>query len=79
MTAKGVKKSYVEKHLTHQTFLHTLQNKTCTVAQFLNFRSRNHTIETQQIKKICLSAYDDKRFLLWDGKNSLAYGHKDIQ
>ena len=79
MTAKGVKSSYIEKHVNHQTFLHTLQNKTCTTAEFLNFRSRNHTIETQQIKKICLSAYDDKRFLLWDGKNSLAYGHKDIQ
>jgi len=78
MTAKGVKKSYIEKHVTHQMFLHTLQNKTCTVARFLNFRSRNHTLKTQQINKICLSAYDDKRFLLWDGQNSLAYGHKDI-
>jgi len=34
MTAKGVKKSYIEKHLTHQMFPHTLQNKTCTVARF---------------------------------------------
>ena len=78
MTAKGVKKSYIEKHVTHNMFLHTLQNKTCTIARYLNFRSRNHIIKTQEIDKICLSAYDDKRFLLWDGKNSLAYGHKDI-
>jgi len=73
MTAKGVKKSYIKKHVTHQMFLHTLLNKTCTVARFLNFRSRNHTPKTPQIDKIYLSAYDDKRFLLWDGKNSLIY------
>jgi len=79
MTAKGVKTSYIEKHVTHQTFLRTLEKKTCTTAEFLNFRSRNHNVTTQEIKKICLSAYDDKRYLLWDGKNSLAYGHKDIR
>jgi len=78
IAAKGVKKSYIEKHVTHEIFLHTLQNKTCTVARFLNFRSRNHVIKTQEMNKICLSTYDDKRFLLWDGKNSLAYGHRDI-
>jgi len=56
MTAKGIKKSYVQKHVTHEMFLHTLQNKTCTTARFMNFRSRNHTIQTEQIDKICLSA-----------------------
>ena len=28
--------------------------------------------------KICLSAYDDKRYLMMDGVSSLAHGHKDI-
>ena len=78
MTAKGIKKSYVQKHVTHQMFLYTLQNKSCTTARFLNFRSRNHTIQTEQIDKIYLSAYDDKRYLMMDGVSSLAYGHKDI-
>jgi len=75
MTAKGIKKSYVKNHITHQMFLHTLRNKTCTIAKFLSFRSRNHTINTIQNTKICLSSYDDKRYLLMDGENSLAYGH----
>ena len=30
------------------------------------------------INKISLSCYDDKRFILNDGLNSLAYGHKNI-
>jgi len=75
MTAKGVKKSYISKHLKHHMFLHTLNNKTCTTAQFLNFHTHNHTIHTHQNIKVCLSAYDDKRYLLMDGRNSLAYGH----
>ena len=44
MTAKGVKRSYLKKRITHEMFLHTLRNKTCTTAHFLQFRSRNHTI-----------------------------------
>ena len=77
-TAKGVKKSYIEKHVIHNMFLATLENKTSTTVRFLHFRSRNHVIRTEENVKICLSAYDDKRYILWDGKNSLAYGHKDI-
>jgi len=56
-------------------FLHTLKNKSFTTAKFLSFRSRNHTIHTQSNVKICLSSQDDKRYLLSDGVNSLAYGH----
>ena len=56
-------------------FLHTLQNKSFTTAEYLSFRSRNHSIHTQRNFKICLSSYDDKRYVLADGINSLAYGH----
>ena len=78
MTAKGVKKSFIEKHINHEMFLHTLKNKTCTTAQYLSFRSHNHTINTIKNSKISLSSYDDKRYILIDGVNSLAYGHCDI-
>jgi len=56
-------------------FLQTLQNKSFTTAEYLSFRSRNHSIHTQRNFKICLSSYDDKRYLLADGINSLAHGH----
>jgi len=78
MTAKGIKKSFVKKHVKHDMFLHTLQNQSFTTAKFLSFRSRNLTIHTQQNCKICLSSYDDKRYLLSDGVNSLAYGHNRV-
>jgi hypothetical protein len=75
MTAKGIKTHFVNKHLRHETYLHTLKTKTITHAKFRNFRSRCHNVETIEVNKICLSAFDDKRFILKDGESTLAYGH----
>ena len=41
-------------------------------------QSELHRIGTYDINKISLSCFDDKRFILDDGINTLAYGHKDI-
>ena len=38
----------------------------------------NHRMYTYEINKVSLSAFDDKRYILADGINTLAYGHKDI-
>ena len=40
--------------------------------------SEKHNIGSYVINKISLSCFDDKRFILDDGINSLAYGHKNI-
>ena len=40
--------------------------------------SENHSFGTYLLNKVSLSCYDDKRFILDDGINSLAYGHKNI-
>ena len=75
MTTKGVKRRYVEKHVRHEMYLHTLKSRICTHAQFLQFRTSHHRIETVNFNKKCLSAYDDKRHVLGDGESTLAYGH----
>ena len=41
--------------------------------------SEKHSIGTYLLNKISLSCFDDKRFILDDGINRLAYGHKDIK
>jgi hypothetical protein len=38
------------------------------------FRTKNHDIYTVEENKKALSAYDDKRFILEDGVNTLAWG-----
>jgi hypothetical protein len=78
MTAKGVKRGYVTKHVQHSMFFHTLQNKIFTSATFKTIRALNHTLNTIETTKSCLSAYDDKRYILDDGVSTLAYGHYNI-
>ena len=40
--------------------------------------SKNHNLGTYEINKRFLSCLDDKRYILKNGINTLAYGHKDI-
>ena len=40
-------------------------------------QAKKHKIRTFEIDKISLSCFDDKRFVLDDGVNTLAYFHKD--
>ena len=39
--------------------------------------AKKHKIGTYEIDKISLSCFDDKRYVLDDGVNTLAYFHKD--
>ena len=42
-------------------------------------QSKLHRIRTYDVYKITLSCFDDKRYVLNNGINSLAYFHKDIK
>jgi len=76
---KGVKKQYVKKKVVHKDFLRVLKReKRSTMAKFNTFKSTNHVINTVRMTKVCLSAFDDKRFILPDGISTLPYGHYRI-
>ena len=79
MTAKGVKKSFIKNLVRHKQYIHVLQTGKKTQATFLNFRSRCYKIETVEQSKTCLSAYDDKRYILRDGITTLANGHVRVR
>jgi hypothetical protein len=78
MTAKGVKRTWVDAKLRHDNFRHVLESRTETYADFYKFTSKRQTIHTELIHKKCLDAFDDKRYLLDDGITSFSYGHKNI-
>jgi hypothetical protein len=78
LTAKGIKNYFVAKNLKHENYVKTLQSGIGTTAQFNMIRSRDHVLKTVTVRKACLSAFDDKRYLLRDGIRSLAYGHYKI-
>ena len=76
---KGVKKQVVEENITHEDY------KTCllTGKEILRkqniLRSYEHEVYTEEVNKIALSAADDKRYILSDGMDTLAWGHRKIK
>ena len=77
---KGIKKNCVKKNVRHESFLNVLRNTSSTTnAKFRLFRSTNHVINTIEMNKLCLSAFDDKRYILDDGVHTLAYGHYSLR
>ena len=71
--AKGV--NLILKHKYYVVFLFNGKVLRHKMKRILNER---HNVGIYLLNKVSLSCYDDKRFILDDGINSLAYGHKDI-
>lgn len=76
--AKGVLKATLQKQIKHTDYKESLFSKTIAKHQMVSIRSFNHEIFTINQRKTTLSCYDDKRFILPDGINTLAYGHRSI-
>ena len=71
--AKGV-----NLKLRHDECLDVLFNKKVVRHKMKRIQSVFNRIGTYDISKISLSCFDDKRHVLDDGINTLAYFHKDI-
>jgi len=72
---KGVKKNVVENTITHEDYKDCLLSKREHLRTMNVFRTYAHEMYTEQVKKIALSADDDKRVIQEDGIHTLAYGH----
>ena len=72
--AKGVQKA-VKKRLTFEDYEHSQQNMRSHIVTMNTIRSDRHHLYTYNIKKIGLSSFDDKRYILDDGISTLAHGH----
>ena len=58
-------------------FKDVLFNKKVIRHKMKRIQAKKHKIGTYEINKISLSCFDDKRYILGDGVNTLAYFHKD--
>ena len=72
--AKGV-----NKKIRHKTFVDVLFNKKVIRLNMKKIQSKLYRIGTYDVCKISLPCLDDKRYVLDDGVNTLAYFHKDIK
>ena len=75
INSKSVSRSHILKNLKHKDYLHTLQTTKSSNATFRTITSQKHAVKTQEVNKLCLSAFDDKRYILSDGVSTLAHGH----
>ena len=71
--AKGV-----NLKLRHIEYVDVLLNKKVLRYEMKRILSEKHNIGSYLLNKVSLSCYDDKRFILDDGINSLAYGNKNV-
>ena len=60
-------------------FKEVLFNKKVIRHKMKRIQAKKHKIGTYEIDKISLSCFDDKRYVLDDGVNTLAYFHKDCK
>ena len=60
-------------------FKDTLFNKKILRYKMRRIQGKKHKMGTYKIKKISLSCFDDKRFVLNDGIHTLAYFHKGLK
>ena len=77
--AKGVEKCVIEKKLKFIDYDDVLEKET-EKREHMNFiKSKKHNVNTIKVNKICLSCFDNKKYLLNDGITSYAYGHYKIK
>ena len=78
-TAKGVTKSVTKKKLKHRRYKECLLRRKVIMAQMNQIRSKDHQLKTIAMNKVGLSPFDDKRFILSNGCDTLAHGHYRIR
>ena len=61
-----------------QEFHDTLFQKMNLRHQMREIKPKNHNLGTYKTNKTSLSCFDDKRYILKTGVNTLAYGYKAI-
>ena len=72
--AKGV-----NRKIRHKEFVDVLFKKKVLRQNTKRIQSKLHKTGTYDVCKISLFCFDDKKYILDDGVNSLAYFHKDIK
>lgn len=75
---KGIKKGIVAKQLRFNHYKKTIQGEVLDKVKQNSLRSFQHVLYSIEQEKVALSAYDDKRYILPNGIETLAYGHYKI-
>ena len=73
--AKGIAKNVTKREIRHEHYKECLFNRKQQMASMHQIRSFQHNVYSIKLNKIGLSPFDDKRYILDNSCDSLAYGH----
>ena len=76
--AKGIKKNVVKREIVHENYIESLKEERIFKHQQRNIESHKHVVHSTERMKISLNPFDDKRYILNDGFNTLAHGHHTL-
>ena len=67
-----------QQHLRHADVVNTLLSGNSVRAENTRIGSDDHSLPTVTANKICLPAFNNKRYILPDGINTLPFGHYEL-
>ena len=77
-TAKAIPKA-TQKRISHEDYRTVLQCHSSTMTNIRTIRSFNHNLYTIVNNRRGLSSFDDKKFIMDNGANTLSYGHYKLR
>lgn len=77
--AKGIVKSVVRGELKHSNYVKCIITQKNVRRQQNLIQSRKHKLQMVTVNKVALSAFDDKRYVMDNGVDTLAFGHFKIK
>ena len=78
ISAKGTTKQ-AQKNLQHSVFYRILEKETLLRTLNYTINSERHNLFTLQTTKISLSCFDDKRYIMPNGVDTLPFGHYSLR
>ena len=73
--AKGVARCVTQNELTYKEYHDCLYKERIKTNEMTRIQSDHHNLYTVKVNKVSLSPYDDKRYLLDNGIQSVPYGY----
>ena len=77
--AKGIAKHVTKQKITHEHYKQCLFHQEQQTASMKQLRSFQHNIFSVKLNKIGLSPFDNKRLILGNVCDTLAYGHYTLK
>lgn len=75
LASAGTKSRVAARELNHQRYLDVLNGANEFHIRQTTIQSREHRLYNIQQTRVALSAIDDKRYVLEDGRSTRAHGH----